>query len=139
MASTLPTTPPDGRRAGATWVAATGAFLLLASASVFVAVRWDQLPEEAKMALVGALTGGFLAGGRALRRTLPATGEVLFHLGALLIPIDAAALGLRLDLGWPSLLLLEGLVGVIVLGALSVAAESVVLRTTAASTPSGSA
>jgi hypothetical protein len=133
MASTpFPDTPPDGRRAGATWVAATGAFLLLAAAAVFVAVRWDQLPEEAKVALVGALTGGFLAGGRALRRTLPATGDVLFHLGALLIPIDVAALGMRLDLGWRPLLLAEGIVGVVVLGALAAAAGSVVLSAAAA-------
>ena len=133
MASTpFPETPPDGRRAGATWVAATGAFLLLAAAAVFVAVRWDQLPEEAKVALVGALTGGFLAGGRALRRTLPATGDVLFHLGALLIPIDVAALGMRLDLGWRPLLLAEGIVGVGVLGALAAAVGSVVLTAAAA-------
>ena len=128
----LPSIPPDGRRAGATWVAATGAFLLLASAALFVAVRWDQLPEGAKVALVGALTGGFLAGGRALRRTLPATGDVLFHLGALLIPIDVAALSLRLNLGWRPLLLAEGLVGAGVLGALAAAASSVVLTVAAA-------
>jgi hypothetical protein len=112
-------------------VAATGAFLLLASAALFVAVRWDQLPEEAKVALVGALTGAFLAGGRALRRSLPATGDVLFHLGALLIPIDAAALSLRLDLGWRPLLLVEGVVGVGVLGGLALAAGSVVLTAAA--------
>lgn len=55
----------DGRRAGATWVAATGAFLLVAAAAVFIAVRWDTLPEAAKLGLVGVLTAGFLVGGRA--------------------------------------------------------------------------
>ncbi len=122
---------PDGRRAGATWVAATGAFLLLASATVFVAVRWDRLAEEAKVALVGALTATFLIGGRALRRSLPATGDVLFHLGALLVPIDVAALGLRLDVGWRPLVAVEGLVGVGVLGALAAMSGSVVLATAA--------
>ena len=128
----FPSSPPDGRGAGATWVAATGAFLLLAAAAVFVAFRWDQLPEGAKVALVGGLTGAFLAGGRALRRSLPATGDALFHLGALLIPIDVAALSLRLDLGWQQLLLVEGLVGVVTLGALAVASRSVVLKGAAA-------
>ncbi len=128
----LLTSPPDGRRAGAAWVAATGAFLLLASASVFVAVRWDQIPEAAKLALVGALTGAFLAGGRAVRRTLPATGDVVFHLGALLVPVDVAGLGLRLHLGWRTLLLTEGIVGVGVFGALAASAGSVVLAWSAA-------
>ncbi len=126
-ATPIPTSPPDGRRAGATWVAATGAFLLLASAAVFIAVRWHQVPEAAKLALIGALTGAFLAGGRAIRRTLPATGGVLFHLGAFLVLVDVAGLGLRLHLGWRTLLLTEGIVGIGVLGALAVAAGSVVL------------
>ncbi|MEJ7765603.1 MAG: DUF2157 domain-containing protein, partial [Acidimicrobiales bacterium] len=120
-------TPPDGRRAGAAWVAATGAFLLIAAATVFIAVRWDEVPEAAKLALVGALTGAFLAGGRALRRTLPATGDVLFHLGAFLVPVDVAGLCLRLDLGWRTVVLTEGAVGAVVLGALAVAGGSVVM------------
>ena len=119
--------PPDGRRAGATWVAATGAFLLVAAAAVFIAVRWDSLPAAAKLALVGALTGGFLAGGRAVRRTLPATGDVLFHLGAFLLPIDVAGLCVRAQVGWRNLLLSEGVLGVAALGSLSVASGSVVL------------
>ena len=109
-------------------MAATGAFLLLASASVFIAVRWDQVTGAAKLGLVVALTGAFLVGGRVLRRTLPATGDVLFHLGALLIPVDIAALGLRLHLGWRALLLSEGIVTAAAFGALAVATRSVVLR-----------
>ena len=127
-----PASPPDGRRAGATWVAATGAFLLVAAAAVFIAVRWDSLPEAAKLALVGALTGGFLIGGRALRRTLPATGDVLFHLGAFLLPIDVAGLCVRAQVGWRNLVLSEGLLGVVALGSLSVATSSVVLAWSAA-------
>lgn len=132
LTTPLQTAPPDGRRAGATWVAATGAFLLLAAAALFVAVQWDQLPEAAKLALVGALTGGFLVGGRALRRTLPATGDVLFHLGAFLLPVDVAGLNLRLGLGWRALVLAEGVVGVAALGALAATARSVVLAWAAA-------
>lgn len=127
-------TPPlaDGRRAGATWVAATGAFLLVAAAAVFIAVRWDTLPEPAKLGLVGALTAAFLVTGRALRRTLPSTGDVLFHLGAFLLPVDVAGLHLRLGLGWRALVLSEGVVGVTALGALAVGTGSAVLAWAAA-------
>ncbi|HUP86340.1 MAG TPA: DUF2157 domain-containing protein [Acidimicrobiales bacterium] len=125
--------PPDGSRAGATWVAATGAFLLVAAAAVFIAVRWDTLPEPAKLALVGALTGAFLVGGRALRRTLPATGEVLFHLGAFLLPVDVAGLCVRANVGWRNLVLAEGIAGVAALGTLGTTTGSVVLATAAAS------
>ena len=66
----MDTTTPN--RTGATWVAGTGAFLLLAATALFVAVRWDDIPGAAKLGIVGALTGAFLLGGRALARTLPA-------------------------------------------------------------------
>src|SRR3954452_4306596 len=122
-------------RTGATWVAGTGAFLLLAAAALFVAVRWDDLPDAAKLGVVGALTGAFLLGGRALARTLPATGDVLFHLGALLIPIDVAAVSVRLRLGWRGLLLAEGLAAGSALVALAAPAASVVLASVAAVAP----
>src|SRR5258708_37016648 len=95
-------------RPGAVWVAGTGAFLLLAAAALFVAVRWDDLPDAAKLGVVGALTGACLLGGRALARTLPATGDVLFHLGALLIPVDVAAGSVRLRVGVRGLRLVPG-------------------------------
>ena len=126
-----PRRPPATGPVAATWVAGTGAFLLLAAAAVFVAVQWDRLPEAAKLAVVGGLTGAFLAGGRVLRRTLPATGDVLFHLGALLLPVDLAGLGMRASVGWRHLLLAEGALGVGVLGALAAASGSVVLAWTA--------
>src|SRR4051812_3605622 len=121
-------TAPSGRRTGATWVAATGAFLLLAGAAVFVAVRWDQLSEPAKLAVVGALTAAFLCGGRVLRRSLPATGDVLFHLGAFLLPVDLAGIGLRSGMGWRPLLVAEGVLGIVALGGLAALTGSVVLR-----------
>lgn len=130
------TTDPDGRAArrssstgpvAATWVAGTGAFLLLAAAAVFIAVSWARLPEAAKLALVGAITGACMAGGRVLRRTLLATGDVLFHLGALLLPIDLAGLALRASVGWRAIVVAEGVLGVGVLGALAAATGSVVL------------
>jgi hypothetical protein len=119
---------PSGRRAGATWVAATGAFLLLAGAAVFVAVRWDRLPDTAKLGLVATLTAAFLAGGRGLRRSLPATGDVLFHLGAFLLPVDLAAVALRSGTGWRVLVLAEGILGVVAFAGLAAATGSVVLR-----------
>ncbi|HEX3623017.1 MAG TPA: hypothetical protein VHT97_11940 [Acidimicrobiales bacterium] len=122
------TTEPSGRRAGATWVAATGAFLLLAGAAVFVAVRWDRLSGTTKLGLVAALTAAFLAGGHALRPALPATGDVFFHLGAFLLPVDLAALGLRTGIGWRALLLAEGVLGVVALGGLAALTGSVVLE-----------
>lgn len=117
----------DGRRAGATWVAATGAFLLLSAASLFMAVQWRTLPEAAKLALIGALTAGFLAGGRAVRRSLPATGDVLFHLGAFLVPIDVGGLCVRLDADWRTTLVAEGVAGTAVLGLFAAVTGSVVL------------
>lgn len=123
----LPRRPSSTGPVAATWVAGTGAFLLVAAAAVFIAVQWDRLPEAAKLALVGALTGAFLAGGRLLRRSLPATGDVLFHLGAFLLPVDLAGLGLRASVGWRPLLVAEGMLGVAVLGGLGAASGSVVL------------
>lgn len=128
----LPRHPSSTGPVAATWVAGTGAFLLVAAAAVFIAVQWDRLPEVAKLALVGALTGAFLAGGRLLRRSLPATGDVLFHLGAFLLPVDLAGLGLRASVGWRPLLVAEGVLGVAVLGGLGAASGSVVLAWAAA-------
>src|SRR5258708_9571856 len=122
-------------RPGAVWVAGTGAFLLLAAAALFVAVRWAALPDAARLGVVGALPGACLLGGRALARTLPATGDVLFHLGALLIPVDVAAISVRLQLGWRGLLLAEGLAAGGALTALAAASDSVVLAWVAAVAP----
>lgn len=122
------TVHPSGRRAGATWVASTGAFLLVAAAAVFVAVQWDRLGPTARLGVVAVVTGGCLWGGRALRPVVPATGEVLFHLGAFLIPVDLAAAMLQGDPGWRSLVLAEGALGVVVLGGLGLVTGSVVLR-----------
>src|SRR5687767_7275289 len=109
--SPLDNSSAEGRRAAAVWVAGTGAVLMVAAAAVFVAARWGQLPEAAKLAIVGAMTGAFLVGGRALSRTLPATGDVVFHLGALLLPVDLIALDVRAGLGWRGILLSLGLLG----------------------------
>jgi hypothetical protein len=85
------------RATAATVVAASGALLLVAAAATFLAVSWDSLGVAARVAIVGAATASAIAGGARLRRTLPAVGTVLFHLGAVLLPVDALGLALQLD------------------------------------------
>ena len=133
MTTVLPETerPNGGRRTGATWVAATGAFLLLAAAAVFVATRWSAIPDSAKLAMLVAITGACILGGDRVRRTLPATGNALFHVGALMVPIDGVALGLRTELSWPSLLLVNSAIAVVVLTICAQRVGSVVLAAAA--------
>jgi hypothetical protein len=128
MTATTKPTRPDPTRAGAVWVTGTGAFLLLAAASVFVAVNWGAIPDTVKLGVLLLLTGGFLLAGRSLKASLPATAGALFHLGAFLVPVDVAAIGVHTELDWSTLLLIEGLVSAAVLGWAAVIERSVVLR-----------
>ncbi|MCU1487935.1 MAG: hypothetical protein JWN67_4681, partial [Actinomycetia bacterium] len=121
-------TADDTRRTAATWVAGTGAFLLLVAATVFTAVRWDDLPPIAKLGILLGGTAAFLSGGRALRRTLPGTGAAVLHLGTLLLPVDAVAIGLHLDLGWAGTLFVAGLAGAVAFPLVERTLDSVVLR-----------
>lgn len=129
---TLPPPPgapgPRGGRSGAVWVAGTGAFLLVAAAALFVAVRWSALPLSLKIAIVGGLTGAVLYAGAALRERLPGVAGVLTHLGAFLVPIDVGALTYRLGWDWDDRLLVEGLVGLLVFPMLARSTGSTVLR-----------
>ncbi len=123
-----PSTPPPGPpppppvetdgdcSTGALLVAGTGAFLLFASAVVFVAVRWGHLPESAKVAIVGGLTASLLVAGRVARRALPGTATALFHLGAFLVPVDVAALLVRGGAPTDAVLLAAGLAATVALG-----------------------
>lgn len=88
--------PGPGRSVAATIVAATGALLLLAAAGTFLAVSWDVLGVTARVAVVGTATAATIVGGRLLQRRLPAVGQVVFHLGVLLVPIDAFGLCVQL-------------------------------------------
>ncbi len=121
--SPTPSPPPaaasvddGGGRAGALLVAATGAFLLFAAAVVFVAVRWGQLPESVKVAIVGGCTAILLAAGRLGRRTFPSTATAVFHLGAFLVPVDVAALLVRSGAATEVVLTVTGMVAAVVLG-----------------------
>jgi len=118
----------ESRHAAATWMAATGAFLLVAAAAVFVAVRWHEIPEFLKLALLGALSGGAIVAGRALRATLPACAKVLTHLGVALIPVVGAAIALRLDVEWPVMVLVDSLLAVAVFATFARLERSIVLE-----------
>src|ERR671914_2658965 len=116
-----------GQRTAALWVAGVGAGLVIAAAALFVAVRWNDLLPEAKLAIILGLTGAFLLSGFSIRRTLPTTGSVLYHLGAFLLPVDLGAVNLRIGLSWEELLLAEGILGVVAFSALSFLWRSSVL------------
>jgi hypothetical protein len=124
-----PDSRPDreGRRTGATWVAATGAVLLLAAACVFVAANWDHIPDAVKLAALGGCTGAAVVAGDRLRTSLPATGNALFHLGTLLVPVNVAALDVRLGATWREMLLHASVVSVPTFALLASRARSVVL------------
>jgi hypothetical protein len=98
-----PLTPPASPRRApipvAAWVAGLGALLLLAAAATFLAMQWDVLGATARIAVIGGVTAAAVIGGARLRGPLPIVGAVVFHLGALLLPVDA--LGLAIQLGAP--------------------------------------
>lgn len=124
--------PSDPSRTGALWVAATGAFLLFAAAVAFLAARWSDIPEGAKLAALGAITAALLVAGRTARATFPATATTLFHLGSFLVPLDVAAALMRapVDAGW--VVVATGLTGLAVLGAGARVERSTVLASGAA-------
>jgi hypothetical protein len=126
-----PPAPPgsddESRATAATWVAAAGALLLLAAAVTFLAVSWETLGLTARIAVVGTVTAVAILGGHRLRGTLPAVGAVVFHLGALLLPIDALGLALQLDLELPVRWLLAGAVATTVFPPLARAGRSRIL------------
>jgi len=128
MTATSPPSRPDPTRTGAVWVTGTGAFLLLAAAAVFTAMRWDQIPDAAKLGALGLATGACLVVGRGLKATLPATAGALIHLGTFLVPLDVAAVGVRADLDWSVMLLVQGLVATVTFAWAATTERSVVLR-----------
>jgi hypothetical protein len=128
MSTTSVPTRPDPTRTGAVWVTGTGAFLLLAAAAVFTAVRWAEIPAVAKLGALALATGACLVSGRSLGAKLPATAGALFHLGAFLVPLDVAALGVRRGLTWDEMLLVQGVVATLVFAWAASVERSVVLR-----------
>ncbi len=130
--SLMPPPEREARRAAVLWVAAVGASMLAAAAALFVAVRWNDLSPTGKLAVMVSVTAVFLVTGETLRKSLPATGNVPFHLGALLIPVDIGALNLRFGLSWQELLLVEGSVCTLLFGGLAYVGRSKLLSAASA-------
>jgi hypothetical protein len=127
MTTTQQHQPRDGRRTGATWVAATGVFLLFSAAVVFVAANWDHIPAAAKLAALAGITASAIVGGDRLRASLPATGGALFHLGALLLPVNIAAVDARLGVSWRETLVHASVGSLVAFVPMARRAQSVVL------------
>ena len=96
----------DPSRTGTLWLGATGVAMLLAAAGVLTAVRWGEIGQTAKLGGFAMVTLAMLVGGHRLRDHLPMTGRAVFHLGALLIPLDMAAVAVLADRSWQDTLLL---------------------------------
>lgn len=127
----VPSADHTPRVTAATWVAATGALLLLVAAGTFLAVSWEVLGLTARVAVIGAVTGASIVGGHLLRRVVPAVGAVVFHLGALLLPVDALGLALQLELDLAVTWTLTGATALLALPPLAVAGRSRVLAAAA--------
>jgi hypothetical protein len=117
----------ESRATAAAWVAAVGAALLLAAAGTFLAVSWDALGLTARVAVVASATGAAILGGQRLRRVLPAVGAVVFHLGALLVPVDALGLAYQLEASVAARWAAVGLTASVVLPVLAVVGRSRIL------------
>jgi hypothetical protein len=126
----ITTSPPigNGSSAAARWMSGLGAFLLVAAAATFTAVRWEEIPDEAKFAGLVALTVACLAADRRLRSRLPIAASAVFHMGILLVPIDLAAVGVWLGWEWPTMVLAQGVAVTATCGAAAATRQSVVLR-----------
>lgn len=111
----------------AAWVAGLGALLLLAAAATFLAMQWDVLGATTRIAVVGGVTAAAVLGGARLRRPLPIVGSVVFHLGALLLPVDALGLAIQLAApGWVRWTAV-GLTAIVALPTLAVAGRAPLL------------
>jgi hypothetical protein len=98
------------------------------ASAVFVASNWDRIPPPAKLAAICFLTGVFLVSGRSLRHTLPATAGALTHLGAFLIPVDIAAMGVHLHASAEVIALVEGSVSAVAFWLIERGERSALLR-----------
>ena len=102
----------DPTRSGALWIGGTGVALLLSAAAVLTAVRWDDIGQTAKLGGLAAITLALLWAGRRFRTAIPMTASAVFHLGALLIPFDMAAVAILAGQPWQPTLLMTAVVSV---------------------------
>lgn len=106
--------------------------LLLAAGVLFVAMRWERLPDEVRLAVLLGVSIAGLGAGTRLRSTLPATATSVFHLGALLLPVTTVAVAAGQGWGWAATTASAGVVAAASGYGLRAWWPSVVLRTTAA-------
>ena len=123
--------PSDPTRSGALWVGGAGVALLLAAAAVLTAVRWDDIGQSVKLGGLVAITAALLAAGQRFRGSIPMTAQAIFHLGALLIPFDMAAVAILAGRSWQETLLLTSVTSVVAWYGIERAVPSVVLRVAA--------
>lgn len=131
MSSPSPSTGPPGdgtSSIAARWMSGLGAFLLVAAAATFVAVRWDEIPDEAKLGALLLLTVTCLGAASRLRARLPVTAAAFLHIGVLLVPIDVAAVGVGVAWDWPEMLLAQGIAVTAACGAAARLRPSLVFR-----------
>ncbi|MFN3216037.1 MAG: SCO7613 C-terminal domain-containing membrane protein [Acidimicrobiales bacterium] len=131
MAQTPILTPvPRSRtaRSAASWLAGTGALLLLAAAAVLVAMQWDDIAAVAKLAGLVVVNGGIVAAGLRYRLVVPATARALHHLGALMIPVSVAAVTIHAGLAWEHILLATTVLGTAGIAALDRLWSSAILQ-----------
>lgn len=91
--------PPPARgsgNAGALWLLATGAALLVIAAALFVVVNWDELGPAARLVLLAGCTVGAATAAHRSASRLPLTSAALTHLSVALVPVNAAAVASRL-------------------------------------------
>ena len=119
---------PDPTRSGALWVGGAGVALLLAAAAVLTAVRWDDIGQSVKLGGLVAITLALLAAGRRFASTIPMTAQAIFHLGALLIPFDMAAVAILAGRSWHETLLLTSVTSVAAWYGIDQSYPSAVLR-----------
>lgn len=109
-----------------------GVALLLAAAAVLTAVRWDDIGQSVKLGGLVAITAALLGAGQRFKHAIPMTAQAIFHLGALLIPFDMAAVAILAGRSWQETLLLTSVTSVVAWYSIERAVPSVVLRTAAA-------
>lgn len=126
---TTDTTPQaateSARPAAITWLAATGTALIFAALAYFTISHWGNLNQWVKFLLLITATTTAIGAGAKLRHRLPVTATALTHLGALSIPIDASAVAYNWH--WSSLLIVQGVSGLIAIAVLERVMKTIVL------------
>lgn len=105
--------------------------LLLAAAAVLTAVRWEEIGQSVKLGGLVAITVALLAAGQRFKSSIPMTAQAIFHLGALLIPFDMAAVATLAGRSWQETLLLTSVTSVVAWYGINQAVPSKVFRAAA--------